>query len=103
VERTSQGQPFRADTAGPAYAARAGAMSVAYPGEQMQTAGHGGSIPLCGTPASRYPEAEILLIGLSGPEAQIHAVNESVCPQGLARLSLTEALFLVNHAAAEAT
>ncbi|MBV8931859.1 MAG: dipeptidase, partial [Kutzneria sp.] len=41
---------------------------------------------------------EILLIGLSEPEAQIHAVNESVSPDELARLSLTEALFLVGYA-----
>ena len=33
--------------------------------------------------ASLYPDAEILLIGLSEPEAQIHAVNESVSPAEL--------------------
>jgi hypothetical protein len=44
----------------------------------MQTAGLGGSIPLCNTLGSLYPHAEILLIGLIEPEAQIHTVNESV-------------------------
>ncbi|WP_327191338.1 dipeptidase [Streptomyces xinghaiensis] len=102
VEQCGQGQPFRADTGSPAYAAMAEAMSAAYPGEEMQIAGQGGSIPLCNTLASLYPEAEILLIGLSEPEAQIHAVNESVSPEELRRLSLTEALFLSNYAATRA-
>ncbi|WP_369031987.1 dipeptidase [Streptomyces adonidis] len=99
AEQIGQGQPFRADTASPAYAAMAEAMAVAYPGQEMQYAGQGGSIPLCNTLASLYPQAEILLIGLSEPEAQIHAVNESVSPEELERLSVTEALFLRNYAA----
>jgi acetylornithine deacetylase/succinyl-diaminopimelate desuccinylase-like protein len=99
VEITSrgQGQAFRADTSSPAYTAMAAAMAAAYPGEQMQVAGQGGSIPLCNTLATLYPQAEILLIGLSEPEAQIHAVNESVSPQELERLSLAEALFLQSY------
>ncbi|MGP4001084.1 dipeptidase [Streptomyces sp. 8N706] len=99
VEQTGQGQPFRADTGSPAYTAMAAAMRAAYPGEEMQTVGHGGSIPLCNTLAALYPEAEILLIGLSEPEARIHAVNESVSPQELERLSLAEAVFLADYAA----
>ncbi|NEC88886.1 dipeptidase [Streptomyces sp. SID12501] len=99
TEQIGEGQPFRADTTSPAYAAMAEAMAVAYPGQEMQYAGQGGSIPLCNTLASLYPGAEILLIGLSEPEAQIHAVNESVSPEELERLSVTEALFLRNYAA----
>ncbi|MEV5780708.1 dipeptidase [Streptomyces sp. NPDC048448] len=99
TEQIGQGQPFRADTSSPAYTAMAEAMAVAYPGEKMQSAGQGGSIPLCNTLASLYPRAEILLIGLSEPEAQIHAVNESVSPDELERLSVTEALFLQKYAA----
>ncbi|WP_434587703.1 dipeptidase [Streptomyces sp. A5-4] len=98
VEQVGQGQPFKADITSPAYTSMADAMSVAYPGEEMQASGMGGSIPLCNTLSSLYPEAEILLIGLSEPEAQIHAVNESVSPEELERLSVTEALFLVNYA-----
>ncbi|MFC9605255.1 dipeptidase [Streptomyces niveus] len=98
VEQVGQGQPFRADTSSPAYTSMAEAMRVAYPGEEMQTAGMGGSIPLCNTLAELYPAAEILLIGLSEPEAQIHAVNESVSPEELERLSVAEAHFLVNYA-----
>ncbi|MGY1429859.1 M20/M25/M40 family metallo-hydrolase [Streptomyces sp. MN12] len=99
VEQIGQGQAFRADTTSPAYQAMADAMAVAYPGEEMQYAGQGGSIPLCNTLAALYPRAAILLIGLSEPEAQIHAVNESVSPEELERLSVAEALFLRNYAA----
>ncbi|MFF5103724.1 dipeptidase [Streptomyces sp. NPDC000134] len=99
VEQIGQGQPFRADTTSPAYRAMAEAMAVAYPGQEMSYAGQGGSIPLCNTLAGLYPDAEILLIGLSEPEAQIHAVNESVSPEELERLSVAEALFLRNYAA----
>lgn len=99
TEQIGQGQPFSADTSSPAYAAMADAMAVAYPGQEMQYAGQGGSIPLCNTLAALYPAAEILLIGLSEPEAQIHAVDESVSPEELERLSVAEALFLRNYAA----
>ncbi|MEU4062869.1 dipeptidase [Streptomyces wedmorensis] len=98
LEQVGQGQAFQADTSSPAYASMADAMRIAYPGEEMQTAGMGGSIPLCNTLASLYPESEILLIGLSEPEAQIHAPNESVSPEELERLSVAEAHFLVNYA-----
>ncbi|MFE0679012.1 dipeptidase [Streptomyces sp. NPDC058867] len=98
TEQVGQGQPFSADTTSPAYGAMARAMAEAYPGQEMQYAGQGGSIPLCNTLAALYPDAEILLIGLSEPEAQIHAVNESVSPEELERLSVAEALFLRNYA-----
>ncbi|WP_086726547.1 dipeptidase [Streptomyces carpinensis] len=98
TEQIGQGQAFRADITSPAYQAMADAMAVAYPGEELQYAGQGGSIPLCNTLAALYPQAEILLIGLSEPEAQIHAVNESVSPEELERLSVAEALFLSNYA-----
>ncbi|GAA2430764.1 dipeptidase [Streptomyces mauvecolor] len=98
LEQVGQGQPFRADINSPAYTSMAEAMAVAYPGEEMQSSGMGGSIPLCNTLAALYPQAEILLIGLSEPEAQIHAVNESVSPKELERLSVAEAHFLVNYA-----
>ena len=64
------------------------AMSVAYDGAEMQYAGQGGSIQLCDTLASLYPRAELLLIGLSEPEARIHAVNESASPEELERLAV---------------
>ncbi|MGQ4511022.1 M20/M25/M40 family metallo-hydrolase [Streptomyces sp. DW26H14] len=98
IEDLGRGEAFRADTSSAAYTAMAEAMAVAYPGQKMQTAGQGGSIPLTNTLAGLYPSAEILLIGLSEPEARIHAVNESVDPEELRRLSVTEAHFLRRYA-----
>jgi cysteinylglycine-S-conjugate dipeptidase len=77
VEQVGLGEPFRADTASPAYASMAAAMREAYDGAAMEIVGQGGSIPLANTLATLYPEAEILLIGLSEPAAQIHAPNEN--------------------------
>ncbi|HEY5834085.1 dipeptidase [Streptomyces sp.] len=100
VTLRGSGQPFAADTFSPAYRAMAEAMREAYD-EEMAVAGQGGSIPLCNTLATLYPRAEILLIGLSEPGAQIHAVNESLSPQEFERMSLTEALFLLRYAASQ--
>jgi acetylornithine deacetylase/succinyl-diaminopimelate desuccinylase-like protein len=97
VTALGQGQPFRADTSSPAYTAMAEAMRAAY-GREMAIAGQGGSIPLCNTLRATYPDAEILLIGLSEPQARIHAVNESVDPGELESMTLTEALFLRGYA-----
>jgi len=100
VTQRGSGQPFAADTTSPAYSAMAEAMREAY-GQEMAVAGQGGSIPLCNTLATLYPRAEILLIGLSEPEAQIHAVNESVSPEELELMALTEALFLKGYAVSQ--
>ncbi|MEV7603748.1 dipeptidase [Kitasatospora sp. NPDC089797] len=97
VERRGSGSPFLADTTGPAYEAMGEAMAEAF-GTAMVTSGEGGSIPLCNTLRSLYPEAEIVLIGVEDPTTQIHAVNESVDPQELERMALTEALFLRRYA-----
>jgi acetylornithine deacetylase/succinyl-diaminopimelate desuccinylase-like protein len=100
VTATGEGHPFRADTTSPAYRAMADAMRAAYGGAEMEITGVGGSIPLAATLAGLYPEAELLLIGLSEPAAQIHAVDESVSPEELERMSVTEALFLREYARA---
>ncbi|MFJ3219787.1 dipeptidase [Kitasatospora sp. NPDC086801] len=97
VERQGKGAPFSADTTGPAYEAMGEAMAEAF-GTEMVASGEGGSIPLCNTLRSLYPNAEIVLIGVEEPTTQIHAVNESVDPQELERMALTEALFLRRYA-----
>ncbi|MFJ9776817.1 dipeptidase [Kitasatospora sp. NPDC101157] len=97
VQRQGNGAPFLADTDGPAYEAMGEAMAEAF-GTPMVTAGEGGSIPLCNTLRSLYPQAEIVLIGVEEPTTQIHAVNESVDPQELERMALAEALFLRRYA-----
>ncbi|OXM45465.1 dipeptidase [Amycolatopsis alba] len=92
------GRPFRAATDGPAHRAMADAMQTAY-GRPMSRLGQGGSIPLCTVFAETYPDAEILLIGVEEPQARIHAPNESVAPQEISAMALTEALFLRDYGA----
>jgi len=72
------------------------AMRESY-GTDMCIAGMGAAIPLCSTLAYLYPEAEMLLIGLSEPDANVHAVDESVSPDELARLATAEAIFLARY------
>jgi acetylornithine deacetylase/succinyl-diaminopimelate desuccinylase-like protein len=93
VDPEATGAPFHTSTTGPAHQAMATAMLEAY-GTPRTTLGQGGSIPLCRTLATTYPQAEILLIGVEEPLSLIHAPNESVAPNEIAALSLTEALFL---------
>ncbi|WP_327070180.1 dipeptidase [Kitasatospora sp. NBC_01302] len=99
VTRLHSGSPFLAETSGPAYEALGEAMREAY-GVDMVVAGEGGSIPLCNTLRTLYPQAEIVLIGVEEPTTQIHAVNESLDPQELERMALSEALFLQRYAQA---
>ena len=98
VEREASGAPFEARTGGPAYTALGEAMNEAY-GRPLSTLGQGGSIPLCNVFTDTYPDAEIILIGVEEPQALIHAPNESVHPDEIANMALTEALFLQNYAA----
>ncbi|MCX4750685.1 dipeptidase [Kitasatospora sp. NBC_01287] len=97
VTRLNGGHPFLAETSGPAYEALGEAMREAF-GTDMVVAGEGGSIPLCNTLRTLYPKAEIVLIGVEEPTTQIHAVNESVDPEELTRMALSEALFLRRYA-----
>ncbi|MDT0265969.1 dipeptidase [Streptomyces sp. DSM 44915] len=98
IEQQGEGQAFRADVTSPAYASMASAMRDAYDGVEMAVIGQGGSIPLTATLGGLYPAAEVLMIGLSDAAARIHAVDESVSPDELRRMSLAEALFLTRYA-----
>ena len=93
VELEASGHPFRPATHGLAYHVMAEAMQTAY-GRPMSRLGQGGSIPLCTVFAETYPDTEILLIGVEEPQSLIHAPNESVAPEEIAAMALTEALFL---------
>ncbi|MDH6136428.1 acetylornithine deacetylase/succinyl-diaminopimelate desuccinylase-like protein [Kitasatospora sp. MAA4] len=99
ITPTGSGEAFRADTSGLAYEALGAAMQQAY-GVEMAVSGMGGSIPLCNTLRTLYPQAEIVLIGVEEPSTKIHAVDESVDPAELESMSLAEALFLRGYAQA---
>jgi acetylornithine deacetylase/succinyl-diaminopimelate desuccinylase-like protein len=95
IRPVSLGQPFRARTDGPAYAAMGRAMASAF-GHDVTTTGQGGSIPLATALADLLPDAEILLLGVEEPGSRIHAPNESVHPDELRRTALALALFLAD-------
>jgi acetylornithine deacetylase/succinyl-diaminopimelate desuccinylase-like protein len=99
IERGALGEPWTGRFDGPAYEAIKLAMSEAF-GRAMTTQGVGGSIPLCNTLATVYPDAEILLYGVEEPTCLIHAPNESVDPAEIERIALAEALFLERYAGA---
>jgi acetylornithine deacetylase/succinyl-diaminopimelate desuccinylase-like protein len=101
VEVEAEGSPFLASVDGPAYDAMSSAMQEAY-GSPMSTLGQGGSIPLCNVFADTYPDAELILMGVEEPLALIHAPNESVHPDEISKMALTEALFLQRYAAERA-
>lgn len=90
----SVGEPFAAETTGPAYTALREALSEAYEGAEVAFSGQGGSIPLCTQLRSAAPQAEIALLGVEEPQCRIHAPNESVDPEELRRTALAEALLL---------
>src|SRR3954451_3543181 len=96
VDTEAVGSPFRAATEGPAYRAIDDAMREAY-GKPMASLGQGGSIPLCNVFADTYPDAEMILMGVEELQCLIHAPNESVDPNEIASMALTEALFLHSY------
>ena len=98
VEPSAQGQPFTAQTDGPAYAAMSQALEEAF-GRPTTTEGQGGSIPLCNVLHEAFPDAEIMLLGVEEPRCLIHAPNESVDPKEIERMAVAEALFLARYAA----
>jgi len=93
IDRDVLGEPFRARTDGPGYAALRAALEAAY-GRAVGTAGQGGSIPLCTALQRAVPRAEIALIGVEEPRCVIHAPNESVDPSEIENLAVAEALLL---------
>ncbi|MBX6391452.1 MAG: dipeptidase [Frankia sp.] len=96
VELEAYGSPFSAATDGPGYQAMTAAMAMAF-GSPVTTIGQGGAIPLTSTLANTYPNAEIMVIGVSEPACLMHAPNESVAPDEIERIALAEALFLLDY------
>ncbi|WP_094980650.1 dipeptidase [Rhodococcus pyridinivorans] len=97
IDRDVLGEPFRAATDGPGYAALRAALEAAY-GREVGTAGQGGSIPLCTALHRAVPRAEIALIGVEEPRCVIHAPNEGVAPTEIETLAVAEALLLTSLA-----
>ena len=73
----SEGDAFELDTTGPMYDAYRAGMSEGYGAEPIEM-GSGGSIPFVAAFAERYPQAAVLLIGVSDPTSRYHGPNESL-------------------------
>lgn len=91
VERGEGGAGIRIRADGPAHAAMARAMELAYGRPPVYT-GSGGSVPLVPVLARTFPEAEILIYGAADERSQYHSVDESVDLGDLERTALAEAL-----------
>jgi acetylornithine deacetylase/succinyl-diaminopimelate desuccinylase-like protein len=96
VEKEATGAPFTGSLDGPAFLAMSVALEESY-GRPPTTQGQGGSIPLCNVFQQRFPDAEIMLLGVEEPKCLIHAPNESVDPTEIEHMALAEALFLASY------
>ena len=91
VEPGSSGEAFELATSGPTYDAFRAGMAEGY-GTPVIEFGMGGSIPFVAAFADRYPDAEVLLIGVSDPTSRYHGPNESVEIADLESSILAEAV-----------
>ncbi|MFC5911567.1 M20/M25/M40 family metallo-hydrolase, partial [Streptacidiphilus monticola] len=85
-------RPYRASASGPVWAAFADAAREVY-GQPLRYRGDGGTVPVCSALAEAHPGAEVIMVGVEEPLARVHAPDESVHPDELARTAATEALF----------
>jgi len=83
------GMHIRSD--GPTFAAMGRAMEQAY-GRPVVLSGSGGSIPLVPVLSRAFPDAEILVYGVSDQKSQYHSIDESVDLADLERGVLSQAL-----------
>jgi acetylornithine deacetylase/succinyl-diaminopimelate desuccinylase-like protein len=77
IEQGSIGEAFELDTSGPAYDAYRAGMLEGY-GTAAIEMGVGGSIPFVAAFSERYPDAEVLLVGVADPTSRYHGPNESL-------------------------
>jgi acetylornithine deacetylase/succinyl-diaminopimelate desuccinylase-like protein len=100
VTRVRASPAFRCETSGPGYVAARAALAEAY-GRDVGEAGSGGTIPLLQTLRAVAPGAEFILWGAEDlARSRIHASDESVDPQEIERMILSQCLLLEHLAAA---
>lgn len=98
ISDVDHGNPFLADTSGPAVRAMKGAMADAWGAEPVE-AGIGGSIPFISTLEREFPGAEILVTGVEDPGTMAHSPNESQHLGVLRNAIAAEALLLARLSA----
>ena len=100
VEKVKVGHAFRVDESHPAIPAAMDAMRQAF-GRQVESIGSGASIPLVASLKKVSPDAAILLWGAEDTkQSRIHASDESVDPDEIERMIVTQTLFIREFAAA---
>ncbi|MFD0559232.1 acetylornithine deacetylase/succinyl-diaminopimelate desuccinylase-like protein [Stackebrandtia endophytica] len=86
------GAGFAATLGGPAYTAMGSAMETAWGSRPVEMAS-GGSIPLVNALSKAVPDAEILMFGAEDGHCGLHAPNERVLYDELAKTVIAEAAF----------
>ena len=89
----STGDAFELDTSSLAYKAFSKAFSIAW-GTETSFIGSGGSIPFVAAFSKQFPDASILLTGVSDHMSNTHAPDESVDLEDLRKAVVAEALAL---------
>lgn len=91
------------DTTGPAVSTLEESLRLSYTvaSEEGKTevarVGMGATIPLTTTLAAVNPDAEVLIYGIEEPACQVHSARESVHPEEIESIAVTEALFVLNY------
>lgn len=94
VEKVKTGHAFKVDESHPAVIAAGNALEVAY-GSAPESIGSGASIPLVASLQRIAPEAAIILWGAEDTaKARIHASDESVDPDEIARMTAAQVEFV---------
>lgn len=96
IERGGAAEAFELDTTGRTYEAYRAGMRTGYGSDPIDV-GVGGSIPFVAGFSKRYPDADILMVGVADPTSRYHGPNESVSLADLesAIVSQAEALRLL--------
>ncbi|WP_236652259.1 dipeptidase [Streptacidiphilus neutrinimicus] len=92
--------PVQTPLSGTAHVTAGDALALAY-GRPPVLRGDGRSVPVCAALAETLPSSEMVVLGVEEPACRVHAPNESVAPAEIARIALSEALFLQTYAQRE--
>ncbi len=97
-DRVEVGPGWNAPPMAPWLTAALDAASTATFGEPARTFGEGGSIPFMGMLGERFPDAQFVITGVLGPDANAHGPNEYLHLPTARRLTMAVAHLLDAHA-----
>ena len=93
ISRDELANPFRANLDSAAVQLVSQSLAAAY-GKETVAMGEGASIPLCATLLEAVPTADLALFGVEEPLCRIHSADESVDPNEIRDIAISEAVFL---------